>query len=111
MSELPTTAAEIFKMMPERFNASAAADIEAVYQFDLAGDDGGTWQVKIGEGACSVSDGTPDSPSITIAMESQDYVDMIHGKLNPQMAFMGGKLKIKGDMGLALKMQQIFPTA
>lgn len=111
MSEIPNNAAEIFQMMPERFDATAASGIEAVYQFDLEGEGGGTWQVKIGEGACSVSDGTPDSPSITVAMAASDYVEMIHGKLNPQMAFMGGKLKIKGDMSLALKMQQIFPTA
>ena len=44
-------------------------------------------------------------------MAASDYVDMVNGKLNPQMAFMGGKLKIKGDMSLALKMQQLFPTA
>ena len=43
-------------------------------------------------------------------MQASDYVDLIHGRLNAQMAFMGGKLKIKGDMSLALKMQQVFPN-
>jgi putative sterol carrier protein len=111
MSEIPDNASEIFQMMPERFNGAAAQGLSAIYQFDLAGDGGGTWQVKIADGACSVAEGSPEDPSITISMAAQDYVEMIQGKLNPQMAFMGGKLKIKGDMSLALKMQQIFPTA
>ena len=45
---------------------------------------------------------------MTMTMAAQDYVDMITGKLNGQMAFMSGKLKIAGDMGLAMKMQSLF---
>ena len=41
-------------------------------------------------------------------MKESDYLDMINGKLNGQMAFMTGKLKIAGDMGLALKLQNLF---
>ena len=48
------------------------------------------------------------SPNITITMKESDYLDMINGKLNGQMAFMTGKLKIAGDMGLALKLQSLF---
>ncbi len=98
-------------MMPDRFNAAAASGVNATYQFDLTGDGGGTWNVKVGDGACEVNEGAADSANITITMAASDYLDMITGKLNPQMAFMGGKLKIKGDMSLALKMQQIFPNA
>jgi putative sterol carrier protein len=65
----------------------------------------------VNDGSCQVCEGAAGSPNITITMAASDYVDMINGKLNPQMAFMGGKLKIKGDMSLALKMQQLFPTA
>jgi putative sterol carrier protein len=45
---------------------------------------------------------------MTLSMTASDYVDMIMGKLNGQMAFMSGKLKISGDMGLAMKMQSLF---
>ncbi len=111
MADQPTSVAEIFAVMPERFNAAAAAGVNATYQFDLTGDGGGTWNVAIADGACSVNEGPAESANITITMAASDYLDMTTGKLNPQMAFMGGKLKIKGDMSLALKMQQIFPTA
>ena len=36
-----------------------------------------------------------------------DFLNIVNGKLNPQMAFMSGKLKIQGDMGLAMKLAQI----
>ena len=51
-----------------------------------------------------------EKPNITISMKESDYLDMINGKLNGQMAFMTGKLKIAGDMGLALKLQSLFKS-
>ena len=56
----------------------------------------------------TVGTGAHASPNMTMTMAAQDYVDMISGKLNGQMAFMSGKLKIAGDMGLAMKMQSLF---
>ncbi len=112
MADVPSNPQQIFDAMPSRFNAAAAAGVNATYQFDLTGDNGGTWQVAVGGGSCTVSQGAGNpSPNITITMSASDYVDMVSGKLNAQMAFMGGKLKIKGDMSLALKMQQLFPNA
>jgi putative sterol carrier protein len=58
-----------------------------------------------------VKTGKHEKPNITISMNESDYLDMINGKLNGQMAFMTGKLKIAGDMGLALKLQSLFKTS
>ena len=58
--------------------------------------------------AIDVQSGKHDKPNITLTMKEGDYLDMINGKLNGQMAFMTGKLKIAGDMGLALKLQSLF---
>jgi len=57
-----------------------------------------------------VKTGEHEKPNITISMKEGDYLDMINGKLNGQMAFMTGKLKIAGDMGLALKLQSLFKS-
>ncbi len=46
---------------------------------------------------------------MTLSMAGQDYLDLVNGKLNPQMAFMSGKMKISGDMSLAMKMASLFP--
>src|SRR5215470_11245429 len=54
--------------------------------------------------------GKHEKPNITLSMKESDYLDMVNGKLNGQMAFMTGKLKIAGDMGLALKLQDLFKS-
>ncbi len=104
----PTSVKQAFDMMPSRFNKEAAKGMNATYQFDLSGDGGGKWHVIINNDKCEVKEGSAASPSITISMTAQDYLDMLSGKLNGQMAFMTGKLRIAGDMGLALKMQSLF---
>ncbi len=98
----------IFDAMPTTLNADAAKGMNSVIQFNLSGDGGGNYHVIIKDGACSVVEGAHASPNMTMTMAAQDYVDMISGKLNGQMAFMSGKLKIAGDMGLAMKMQSLF---
>ena len=98
----------IFAGMPAGLNPDAAKGMNAVIQFNLTGDGGGNYHVVINDGACSVVEGTHASPNMTMTIAAQDYVDMISGKLNGQMAFMSGKLKIAGDMGLAMKMQTLF---
>src|SRR3990172_7122008 len=102
---------QVFTEMPNRFNAGAAKGLKAVYQFDLTGDNGGKYNLAIDDGKLGVAEGTHASPNITITMAASDSLDMVNGKLNPQMAFMSGKLKIAGDMGLAMKMAQLFPMA
>src|SRR5438034_6845722 len=104
---------EIFSQMPANFNADAAKGMNSVIQFNLSGDGGGNYNLVIKDGTCSVNEGTHASPNMTMTMAAQDYVDMITGKLNGQMAFMSGKLKLAGDIALAMKMQDLLkrPTA
>ena len=99
---------EIFGAMPTQINADAAKGMNSSIQFNLSGDGGGNYNVAIKDGAAKVTEGSPASPNMTMTMAATDYVDMIMGKLNGQMAFMSGKLKIAGDMGLAMKMQSLF---
>lgn len=99
---------KIFSDMPGRLNADAAKGVKAVIQFKLGGDGGGDYNVTIDNGTCSVAEGVHASPNMTMTISASDYVDMSTGKLNGQMAFMSGKLKIAGDMGLAMKMQTLF---
>jgi len=102
------TPQEVFDQMPANINPDAAKGMNATIQFNLSGDTGGQWYVAIKDGKADVHKGTASSANMTLSMSAQDYVDMIMGKLNGQMAFMSGKLKISGDMGLAMKMQSLF---
>lgn len=99
---------EIFRLMPEQLNVDTARGMNSVIQFNLTGEGGGSWFAAIADGACTVSEGSHPAPNMTMAMAASDYVDMITGKVNGQMMFMSGKLKIGGDMGLAMKIQTLF---
>lgn len=100
---------EYFDTLPIRFVASAAQGINATFQFELPGDGGGTYHVKVVDGAMSVHEGPVASPSTTLKMTAQDYIKMANGDLNGMTAFMSGHLKVTGNMMLAQKMQAIFP--
>ena len=102
------TVKETFDAMAGRFRAEKAAGVNATIQYDITGDQGGTWHAVIKDGTCTVNTGAIANPSLTLTMSSQDWLDMTSGKLSGQMAFMGGKLKLKGDMGLAMKIGSIF---
>ncbi len=81
--------------------------VTAVYQFELSGDNGGVFHADVQDGKANVVEGAHDSPNITITMAADDFSDMLDGKLNATSAFMAGKLKVKGDMSLAMKLQSL----
>lgn len=105
MSETPQ---EFFDGLPARFKPERAAGLEAVFQFDVSGDGGGTWHVTVADGACTVAEGPADAPGVTVAVSAEDWARIVSGSLNPQMAFLTGKLRVDGDMGLAMRLQALF---
>ena len=100
--------AQVFEQMPQFLNKEKAAGTNATIQFDLSGDQGGKWWIKIADGEASFGEGEAENPSLTLLADAQDYVKISLGTLDGTAAFMQGKLKIKGDMGLAIKMQTLF---
>ena len=102
------TVRETFDQMASRFKAERAAGTNAVVQYDINGDGGGTWHAVIKDGACTVASGSATNPNLTLQMAAQDWLDMTAGKQSGQMLFMSGKLKLKGDMGLAMKLGSMF---
>ncbi len=104
------TVKETFDLMPSRFKPDKAQGLNAVIQYEITGEGGGTWCATVKDGSCTVTPGSAPSPTLTLTMAGQDWLDMLAGKLSGQMAFMSGKLKLKGDMGLAMKLPSIFGT-
>ena len=99
---------EIFDNMASNFNADKAAGMKAVYQWDITGEGGGKYNADIADGNITVAEGEHASPNITITVSAGDWLDILNGKLDGQMAFMIGKLKVKGDMSLAMKLKTLF---
>ena len=102
------TVKETFEAMPTKFRADKAAGTNAAIQYEVSGEGGGTWHALIKDGSCTVRDGAASNPSLTLQISAQDWLDMLSGKQSGQMLFMSGKLKVKGDMGLAMKLGSMF---
>jgi putative sterol carrier protein len=99
--------AAFFNEVPGKVDKGKIGGMKAVYQFVLNGDGGGDWNITVADGALAVAQGRAESPSITLTMDAANFMDLIAGKLNAQTAFLTGKLKIQGDMTLAMKLQSI----
>lgn len=87
--------------------AEKISDITAVYEFQINGPNGGVWTIDLTVPGGQVTNGPSGKATCTIVMEDENFLKMVTGQLNPQMAFMTGKLKVAGNMGLALKLQNI----
>lgn len=99
---------EIFNKMPEAFLPEKAGDTNGIIQIDLNGDGGGQWALHIADGKISVTEGQADSPKLTLKMLASDYLALSRGQVNPINLFMAGKIKLEGDMMLAMKFPEMF---
>lgn len=104
-----TSVEQYYATLSERFNPAAAKGVNAVFQFNLNGDGGRKFHVSVNDGTMQSTEGEHASPTVTINMNAADYIKMVNGKLSGQMAFMTGKLKVAGNIPMAMKFQQILP--
>jgi putative sterol carrier protein len=96
--------ADFFASLPGR-DASRAAGMTNSYVFDIDG--AGVWTVKVADGQIAVSEGDQGG-DCTIQASAETFDRMIRGEQNPTTAYMTGKLKVRGDMGAAMKLQKLF---
>lgn len=99
---------EIFEKMPRAFLPERANGLSGVVQFLISGDGGGEWVVTIANQQCQVTAGRTDSPQVTISADANLLPDLLAGRQSGMMAFMQGKLRIQGDVGLAQKLLGVF---
>ncbi|SFQ95722.1 SCP2 sterol-binding domain-containing protein [Desulfoscipio geothermicus] len=101
---------EIMAGLQQKMNADPTkmAGVTATYQFNLSGDGGGSYNVVFNDGTAQINEGVADNPNIIISMEAADFQDLVSGKLDAMGAFMTGKLKVEGDMSLAMRLQALF---
>jgi len=102
---MPETVQEFFAQLPSRADSSKTAGMTNSYLFDIEG--AGTWKVDVDYGTVTVSEGSGDA-DVTIATSQETFQKIIDGEQNPTSAYMTGKLKVKGDMGAAMKLQKLF---
>jgi len=90
------------------FIPQAAAGINAVIQYRLIGAEGGDYIITIKDGKCTVAEGIADAPVMTLTADGNDFRDVLLGRANGMQYFMMGKLKLAGDLNLAMKLTSFF---
>jgi predicted lipid carrier protein YhbT len=96
---------EFFDGLAGRVDDSKTAGMNNSYFFDIDG--AGKWVVAVEDGKVTVSEGEGEADT-TITTSEENFLSITRGELNPTSAYMTGKLKIKGDMGAAMKLQKLF---
>ena len=102
------TAAEFFAALPGRFNPAAAVGVAAIIQFELTGDGGGTWHAVIADGRARSAPGRTPTRRWSWSRRPRTGCKVVAGSLDPQLAFLTGRLKVRGDMGLAMRLRALF---
>lgn len=105
---MPLTVSDLMSKMPGAFIPEKAAGLDAVIQFKFTGAEAGDWYAVVKDGKVNVSPGTHAAPKMTLTADSGDYVQLFTGELDGMQAFMQGKLKLAGDLNLAMKLTQMF---
>jgi putative sterol carrier protein len=96
---------EFFEGLPNRVTPDRIEGMNNTYVFDIEG--AGVWTVAVADGAITVTEGASDA-DCTFSTTEESFEKIVAGEQNPTTAYMTGKLKIKGDMGAAMKLQKIF---
>jgi putative sterol carrier protein len=99
---------DVFDGMRESFRVEKAKGVQARYQFELSGPTGGQWWIEVNDGKFKMGKGKIGNPSVTFVASDKDWVALSNGKLSGVWAFLTGRLKIRGDQGLARKLDEIF---
>jgi putative sterol carrier protein len=99
---------EVIDFLPGQFNPEQMGDLNATAQFDLSGEEGGQWNASVANGKLTIHEGVAANPNLTFSGSANDFLAMANGDLNPMSAFMQGRIKVRGDLSLAMRMQKMF---
>lgn len=99
---------ELLKMMPLGFKPEAAGDLKAVYQFEVSNPENFTAHLRIANGKCTYHDGPAEKADVIIKTPADVWLAIAKGELNGQTAYLSGKYKAEGNIGLLIKLGSMF---
>lgn len=102
---------KLFKAIEDSLSPDTVAKTNAVFAFVVTGDEAGKWYIdlKTGKGSCGQGE-PPIQADATLTMDSKNFFNMFSGKLKPATAYMMGKLKIKGNLQQAMKLEKLMTS-
>ena len=102
MAETPR---EFFEELRTRVDPETTRGKRASYRFDVEG--AGSWHVDVDDGSLSIDESDADAECV-IAMDESTFMRIVRGEQSPTSAYMTGKVKVKGDVGLAMRLRELF---
>ncbi len=107
--QMESTPQEVFDSMRGSFQPAKAKGVHARYQWDLSGPEGGQWWIDVEDGKYEMGKGKIDNPNVTFVAKDKVWVAVSNGQMGGTWAYLTGRLKIRGDQGLARKLGEMFP--
>jgi multimeric flavodoxin WrbA/putative sterol carrier protein len=101
---------ELLRTMPLGLDPRAAGDVTAVLEFEINGNEHFTSHLEIASGVCTYRDGPAEKPDLVIKSPADVWLKISRGELDGRKAFMEGRYRVEGDMGLLLKVKNLFPA-
>ncbi len=102
---METSSREFFEGLESRIDPSRTAGMTNTYLFEV---DGQQWTVAVDDGSVDVTEGDAGGADCTISISEETFRKIASGEQNPTSAYMTGKIKVRGDMGAAMKLQKLF---
>ena len=104
-----STPQQVFDGMRQSFQAEKAKGVHARYQWELSGPNGGEWWIDVNDGTYKMAKGKISDPNVTFIATDKDWVAICHDQLSGTWAYFTGRLKVRGDQGVARKLGEMFP--
>ena len=101
-----TTPKDVFEGRITKTVSNLPTNEDVIYQFCIEGDNGCDYVVNLNDN--SVTPGTTDQAGATILIADHDFIDLVEGRVAGPNLFMTGKLRVEGNIALAMKLGQIF---
>lgn len=108
VAEEPSSIQDALAWLERRFRSEAAADLRIVYQLELDGDAGGVLGLRVDAGRLELAPAAISHPDVILRMPASDFYGVLSGRENPDLLFMADRLRVDGDLSLALKLRSLF---
>ncbi len=102
------TAKEFFESIAERADPERLDGVDSTYLFDVTGS--GRWLVEVRDRKVTVTENPDGGADVAFTLSSETFERLLAKKQSPMLAYMTGKLKISGDIGVAMELQKLIPS-
>jgi len=108
MAQAPAPHVELLARLRKAFRPEAAAGERVAYQIVLSGGSPGVLWVSVRDGRLEMGEGAMPAADVTFELSSEDFLGVLDGACNPDLLFMEERIRVDGELSLALKLRKLF---